>query len=99
LDIGQASLDDAGIYKVVAKNDVGQAESQIELKVIGTGTGVITDSDKPFAKFQALENKPHEAKMEIAPTFQRPVFTVPLTNIDNIRERENGHFEARYVTF
>lgn len=24
-----------------------------------------------------------------------PVFTVPLSNIDNLREGENAHFEAR----
>lgn len=24
-----------------------------------------------------------------------PVFTVPLSNIDNLREGENSHFEAR----
>lgn len=26
-----------------------------------------------------------------------PVFTVPLTNIDNLREGENAHFEARLI--
>lgn len=97
LDIGQASIDDSGKYKVVAKNDYGQAESEIDLKVLGPGSAVITDSSKPLEKFQALENKAQEAKMEVAPTFQRPVFTVPLNNIDNVQESQHAHFEARLI--
>lgn len=96
LDIGQATIDDEGTYRVVATNDLGQAESQIDLKVIGPGSTVIRDSMKPLEKFQDLENKPQEARMEAVPTFQRPVFTVPLNNVDNIRESETAHFEARY---
>lgn len=26
-----------------------------------------------------------------------PVFTVPLSNVDNLREGENAHFEARLI--
>lgn len=28
---------------------------------------------------------------------QAPVFTSPLSNIDNLREGENAHFEARLI--
>lgn len=95
MDIGQASIDDEGTYRVVAKNDYGEAESEIDLKVLGQGSTVVTDSMKPLEKFHDLENKPQEARMDSVPTFQRPVFTVPLNSIDNIKESQTAHFEAR----
>lgn len=94
LDIGQVSIDDSGTYKVVAANDLGQCESQIDLKVLGSGSAVIQDTTRQIQKFQELENKTQEARLEPAPTFQRPMFTVPLNNIDNVKEGETAHFEA-----
>ncbi len=81
----------------VATNDFGTAESQIDLKVLGPGSTVIREGLKPLEKFQDLENKPQEARMESVPIFQKPVFTVPLNNVDNIRETETAHFEARLI--
>lgn len=58
---------------------------------------IITDSMKPLEKFQQLENKTSEARLEAVPTFQKPVFTVPLANIENIKEAQNAHFEGRLI--
>lgn len=30
-------------------------------------------------------------------TFQRPVFTQPLQNLDNLTENETAHFECRLI--
>jgi titin len=97
IDIGQAIPEDSGVYKVVATNELGQAESQISLKVLGDGSTIITDAMKPLEKFAELENKPQDIRMEAVPMFQRPVFTVPLANIDNVKEAANAHFEARLI--
>lgn len=48
-------------------------------------------------KIQTLEDSTHLRRTETADVESRtaPVFTVPLSNIDDLREGENAHFEAR----
>jgi hypothetical protein len=48
-------------------------------------------------KIQTLEDAAHLRRTETADIEHRqaPVFTVPLSNIDDLREGENAHFEAR----
>lgn len=50
-------------------------------------------------KIQTLEDSMIKSK-DIRTTEicrQAPVFTSPLSNIDNLREGENAHFEARLI--
>ena len=50
-------------------------------------------------KIQTLEDSMIKSKdvrtSEV--TRQAPVFTSPLSNVDNLREGENAHFEARLI--
>lgn len=50
-------------------------------------------------KIQSLEDAMIKSREEhVTETKgQAPVFTVPLSNIDSLREGENAHFEARLV--
>ncbi|ODN04243.1 Titin [Orchesella cincta] len=96
LDVGQVVPEDSGNYRVRASNELGKCEADIDLRVVGPGSTVISDTDKPLEKFQGLENRvPSRAELE-APTFQRPVFTVPLENLESA-ENANVHFEARLI--
>lgn len=96
LDVGGCVPEDSGNYKVRATNDFGKCETDIDLRVVGPGSTVISDTDKPLEKFAGLENRgPVRVEQEVA-TFQRPVFTVPLENIESV-ENQNIHFEARLI--
>lgn len=50
-------------------------------------------------KIQTLEDSLVRTREEttIEEKGKAPVFTVPLSNIDNLREGESAHFEARLI--
>lgn len=50
-------------------------------------------------KIQTLEDSLIRQKVEseVEVKGKAPVFTVPLSNVDNLREGENAHFEARLI--
>jgi len=99
LDITHAVPEDAGEYSVRAINSLGECVSKIKLKVIAKGS-IISESQRPEAmeKIGRLEQpapkRPEEAEPQ---TLQRPVFTQPLQNIDNIGEGATAHFECRLI--
>ncbi|XP_018337981.1 PREDICTED: titin isoform X9 [Trachymyrmex septentrionalis] len=100
LDIGHAVPEDAGQYSVRAINALGQCVSSIELKVIPRDN-IILDSQRPegMDKIRELEAQQPWKRPEIPEpqTRQRPVFTQPLQNIDNITEGHTAHFECRLI--
>ncbi|XP_018397088.1 PREDICTED: titin [Cyphomyrmex costatus] len=100
LDIGHAVPEDAGQYSVKAINTLGQCVSSIELKVISRDN-IILDSQRPegMDKIRELEAQQPWKRPEIPEpqTRQRPVFTQPLQNIDNIIEGHTAHFECRLI--
>ena len=100
LDVGHVVPEDAGEYSVKAINNLGQCVSSVSLKVIPKGS-IIYDTQRPegLEKIRKLEE--HQAykrpDVEEPVTRQRPVFTQPLQNIDNITEGQTAHFECRLI--
>ncbi|XP_050422457.1 titin isoform X5 [Adelges cooleyi] len=100
LDIGHVVPEDAGKYTVKATNALGQAVSNITLKVQDSGS-IILDSQRPegLDKIRELELAvPFKRPDYSEPiTKQRPMFTHPLQNIDSINEGQTAHFECRLI--
>ncbi|XP_014204704.1 titin [Copidosoma floridanum] len=100
LVISHAVPEDAGQYSVRAINALGQCVSSTELKVIQKDN-IILDSQRPegLDKIRELESQQPWKRPEIPEpqTKQRPVFTQPLQNIDNIPEGQIAHFECRLI--
>ena len=98
LDIKQCVPEDAGEYTAKAYNSLGEAVNSIKMRVISKGS-IISESQRPegLEKIRALEEPKAKAKPEEVPTFQRPVFTVPLSNLDGLAEMDNAHFEGRLI--
>ncbi|KAE8746083.1 hypothetical protein FOCC_FOCC007207 [Frankliniella occidentalis] len=99
LDITHAVPEDAGEYTVRVTNALGECQSSIKLKVNAKGS-IISESQRPEAleKISKLEaGAPKKADADEPQTRQRPVFTQPLQNIDNIAEGQTAHFECRLI--
>lgn len=96
IDIGQCVPEDSGNYKVRATNELGKCETDVNLRVVGPGSTIFSDTDRPLEKYAALESRGPARPEEQVPAFQRPVFTVPLENIETT-ENCNIHFEARLI--
>lgn len=100
LDIQHVVPEDAGEYSVKAINALGQCTSAIKMKVTAKGS-IISESQRPegLEKIKELESAGPFRRPEIpdAITRQRPVFTQPLQNIDNIQEGQIAHFECRLI--
>lgn len=100
LDISHCVPEDAGEYSVKAINNLGQCTSSINLRVTAKGN-IILDSQRPegLEKIRQLEEQTPYKRPEIPDpqTRQRPVFTQPLQNIDNIIEGQVAHFECRLI--
>ncbi|ROT82073.1 I-connectin [Penaeus vannamei] len=79
---------------------MGEAQSSVSFKVEGK-EGVITESARPegLEKIRELEDSARVGRQvsEEVRTFQRPVFTQPLQNLDNLTENETAHFECRLI--
>lgn len=100
LDIQHAVPEDAGEYSVKAINALGQCTSAISMTVTAKGS-IISESQRPegLEKIRELEaNEPFKRPEVTDPvTRQRPVFTQPLQNIDNILESQTAHFDCRLI--
>ncbi|RWS25572.1 titin-like isoform X1, partial [Leptotrombidium deliense] len=109
-DFGYVSLEitcimpsDAGIYKCVAVNKMGQDVVTTSLKVKSVGT-IITDLGIPEQKqyiekteeleeYQRRQTRQAFLDLEATPK-QAPVFTTQLVDQLNIMENKTAHFEA-----
>lgn len=100
LDISHCVSEDAGEYSVKAINNLGECKSSINLKVTERGS-IILESQRPegLDKIRQLEEHTPYKRPEIEEPYtrQRPVFTQPLQNIDNIIESQTAHFECRLI--
>ncbi|XP_054706308.1 titin-like isoform X2 [Uloborus diversus] len=99
LDMSHVYPEDEGQYTVRASNSLGEATSTINIRV-HSKSGVISDTQHPegLAKIQALEDESRRQPMEYVEkrTFQRPVFTAPLQNLD-LEEGQSAHMECRLI--
>lgn len=100
LDIQHCVAEDAGEYSVKAINALGQCTSAISMTVTAKGS-IIMESQRPegLEKIRELESAEPFKRPEIPEpvTRQRPVFTQPLQNIDNIQEGQTAHFDCRLI--
>ncbi|GFY64285.1 titin [Trichonephila inaurata madagascariensis] len=99
LDISHMYPNDAGQYTVKASNNLGEATSSINVRV-NSRSGIISDTHHPegLAKIQALEDESRRQPVEYVEkrTFQRPVFTAPLQNLELV-EGQSAHMECRLI--
>ncbi|KAK3888336.1 hypothetical protein Pcinc_007597 [Petrolisthes cinctipes] len=100
LDITGVYPEDSGEYTCRAVNHLGEATSIISFKVEGK-EAIIYESARPegLEKIRQLEDsaKMGHQVVEDSRTFQRPVFTQPLQNLDNLTEGQTAHFECRLI--
>lgn len=102
LDILYCYEENSGEYECVATNKLGRDSTKAILKCTSK-ENLILDSQLPrgmeggLQKLQTLEDsmiRRKETEVE-EKRGKAPVFTIPLSNIENLREGENAHFEAR----
>ncbi|CAG2104737.1 unnamed protein product, partial [Medioppia subpectinata] len=98
LDIAYVYPEDSGSYSVKASNLLGEVITSINLTVEGKSS-IQTESmhSEALPKLHALETEYRYTVQEEVLTFQRPVFTTPLRNIDNVLEADAAHFEAKLI--
>ena len=100
IDIRHVQAEDAGNYTVRVVNDAGQCSSSVDIQVEG-GSGLILESQHPqgLDKIRELEDASRYRKeVNLEPvTFQRPLFTAPLQNIEAVAEGALAHLECRLI--
>ena len=100
LDVSNVYEEDSGVYTCRVFNNLGEATSSITFK-IQTASSIIMDSAHPEGLQKIREMEDHargtKRKAEDVRTFQKPVFTVPLQNLDEIVEGHSAHFEGRLI--
>ncbi|XP_022670614.1 titin-like isoform X6 [Varroa destructor] len=97
LDITHVQPRDSGVYMCKATNALGEAVTSSQVRVTGKA-GVITDSNISEDGLQRLHNLDQPASLvrEEKPVQQvKPVFTQPLTSVDNLVEGQPIHLECR----
>ncbi|CAG2164046.1 unnamed protein product [Oppiella nova] len=98
LDIAYVYPEDSGSYSVRASNLLGEVITSISLHVQGKSS-IQTESmhSQALPKLHALETEYRYTVQEEVLTFQRPVFTTPIQNIDNLLEGDSAHFECKLI--
>lgn len=96
LDVANVMPEDTGLYMCKATNKNGEAVVTCSVKV-SASSNVETDTmhEQSLAQIKRLESayiKPVEAPK---PAKQKPVFTVPLKSVENIKEGQSVHLECR----
>ena len=104
LDILYCYEEDSGVYEARAVNKLGDDKTTASLKCFSKTNLILTPQvpkgmEGGLQKMQNLEEAAWARRDSV--TSERagmaPKFTVPLSNIDNLKESENAHFEARLV--
>jgi titin len=104
LDILYCYEENSGTYECRAYNKYGEDTTKASLKCVSK-TNLILDSQLPrgmeggLEKIQTLEDSLTRTRDEkvTEEKGKAPVFTVPLSNIDSLREGESAHFEGRLI--
>ncbi|XP_074100964.1 sallimus isoform X11 [Cotesia typhae] len=102
LDILYCYEENSGVYECRAVNKYGEDSTKATLKCMSKASLILESQlpkgmEKGLEKIQTLEDSMIRTKDEKV-TEERgkaPMFTVPLNNIDRLREGESAHFEAR----
>ena len=83
LDIGQLVSSDGGEYICIAKNSLGECRSSVRLDISDRGS-LDTSSQRPESqdKIRQLESKGQKSRSDEVQTFQKPVFTTALQNVE-----------------
>ena len=97
LDIGQLISQDAGEYVCIAKNALGECRSSINLNISARGA-LDTSSQRPEAldEIRELESRGPKSRADEVQTFQKPVFTTALQNVES-GESSSAHLAARLI--
>ena len=97
LDIGQLVSEDSGEYTCRVYNKHGEATSFTTLNIGAKGT-LDLNSQRPegLEKIKMLESRQQRDAQEELRTFQKPVFTQPLQNVEK-EENQNVRFAARLI--
>ena len=97
LDIGQLVAEDSGEYTCRVYNKLGEATSFTTLSVSAKGT-LDMSSQRPEAleNIKQLESRGRAQTQEDLRTFQKPVFTQPIANVEK-EENQNVRFAARLI--
>ncbi|KAF0303161.1 Titin [Amphibalanus amphitrite] len=98
LDIKDLVPEDQGHYTCKAVNKMGEATSSMDIEVLGKDN-IILASQRPegLEKIRALEQKAPQERPEEVVTYQKPMFTQPLQNVDHVSEGQAVHLEARLI--
>eukprot|EP00095_Tigriopus_kingsejongensis_P003093 maker-scaffold1025_size69488-snap-gene-0.9 protein:Tk03093 transcript:maker-scaffold1025_size69488-snap-gene-0.9-mRNA-1 annotation:"hypothetical protein DAPPUDRAFT_305290" len=97
LDISGLVMVDEGQYTCKVTNSFGQSESSVTLNLSGSDS-LDMSSMRPegLEKISQLESRRQRAVEEDQKTFQKPVFTLPLQNVEN-EEGRNVTLAARLI--
>jgi len=96
LDILYTYPEDSGTYMCKAANAVGEAVTTCEIAVEGKqGLCLDTLDAARLEKIRTLESSEETQREEITLELQKPVFTTPLNNLENVGEGEHAHLECR----
>ncbi|XP_033210459.1 titin [Belonocnema kinseyi] len=104
LDILYCYEENSGVYECRAVNKYGEDTTKATLRCLSKAN-LILESQLPkgmeggLEKIQTLEDSMIRTKDErtVQETGKAPMFTVPLSNLDGLREGESAHFEARLI--
>ena len=104
LDILYCYEEDSGVYEARAVNKLGEDKTSATLKC-SSKAGLILSPQVPkgmeggLQKIQHIEDSAWMRRDSVMSERggMPPKFTVPLSTIDNLKEGENAHFEARLV--
>ncbi|EEB18956.1 conserved hypothetical protein [Pediculus humanus corporis] len=104
LDILYCYEENSGVYECRATNKCGSDMTKASLKCFSK-TNLILDSQLPrgmeggLEKIQNLEDSHAKSRDEktVETKGMAPVFTVPLSNINDLKEGESAHFEGRLI--
>lgn len=104
LDILYCYEENSGVYECRAVNKYGEDSTKATLKCLSKAN-LILETQLPkgmeggLEKIQTLEDSLVRTRDEktVEERREAPRFTVPLSNVDGLREGESAHFEARLV--
>ena len=104
LDILYCFAEDTGVYECRATNKLGSDSIKCSVSCSEKSGLILTPQVPGEMKAHTMERIQHLESMKMrthtqssVTTTTAPRFTVPITNIENMKEGENAHFEARLV--
>ena len=104
LDVLYCYSEDSGTYECKATNQHGSDSIKCTIKCSEKSSLILTPQVPGEMKEHTMSRIQHLESMKMSKTSQSamtqgvaPRFTVPISNIDDLKEGENAHFEARLI--